>query len=155
MEDQAPYGKNTNTRPTIKVKIQLLPGAKMPKYETPGSVGMDLYANIAEPIEILPGEQYLIPTGVKMQIEEGFEGQIRPKSGLKLKGLEAHLGTIDDDFVNEIKVIMYSKNGKSHTIIPGQKIAQIVFVPVVRAILVDEPFEETERKGGFGSTGIL
>ena len=175
MEDQAPYGNNiprqidyldstlgqkkgkvkaTRHSWPIKVKINLLPGAKMPKYETPGSVGMDLYANITEPMDILPNQQYLVPTGTKMQIQQGFEGQIRPKSGLKLKGLDAHLATIDDDYVDEILVLVYSINNQPHVIMPGQKIGQIVFAPVCKAVLVDEPFDETERKGGFGSTGL-
>ena len=131
----------------------------LPKYETEGSSGMDLAANVGQLVEIQPGKSAIIPTGLAVSIPKNYEIQIRPRSGLAAKNGISVLntpGTIDADYRGELKVILINLSEKKFKIVKGLRIAQMVLCPVVKAILkeVDE-LEETRRgSGGFGSTGI-
>jgi len=133
-------------------------GIPLPKYETEGSSGMDLTANIEEEIEIKPGKSAIIPTGLAVAIPKNFEIQIRPRSGLAAKKQISVLntpGTIDADYRGELKVILVNLGEKNFKIEKGLRIAQMVLCPIVKAILKEvDILEETERgSGGFGSTG--
>ena len=130
----------------------------LPKYETSGSSGMDLAANINTSIDINPGKTATIPTGLALSIPKGFEIQIRPRSGLAAKQQITVLntpGTIDADYRGEIKVILINLGKDSFKVEKGLRIAQMVVCPVVQAQLKEvNDLNETERgKGGFGSTG--
>ena len=131
----------------------------LPKYETEGSSGMDLAANIEQAIEIKPGKSVIIPTGLALSIPKNYEIQIRPRSGLAAKNQISILntpGTIDADYRGELKVILINLSDKIFKIEKGLRVAQMVLCPVIKAVLkeVDE-LEETKRgSGGFGSTGI-
>ena len=138
------------------VKIKLEEGVEMPKYQTAGSVGMDLSANIKSSIYIAPFERRLILSGVSIELPRGYEAQVRPRSGLSLrKGLVATLGTIDTDYRGVIGIIMTNTSSESQLICPQERIAQLVFAKVERAELSVSPeLSETERgAGGFRSTG--
>ena len=130
----------------------------LPKYETSGSSGMDLAANINAYMEINPGKTAIIPTGLALSIPKGFEVQIRPRSGLaanqKISVLNTP-GTIDADYRGEIKVILINLGQESFKVEKGLRIAQMVVCPVVQAQLEEvDDLNETERgEGGFGSTG--
>ena len=130
----------------------------LPKYETNGSSGMDLAANINTNIDIDPGKTAIIPTGIALSIPKGFEVQIRPRSGLAAKQKISVLntpGTIDSDYRGEIKVILINLGQESFKVEKGLRIAQMVVCPIVQAQLKEvDDLNETERgKGGFGSTG--
>ena len=130
----------------------------LPKYETSGSSGMDLAADINAIINIDPGKTAIIPTGLALSIPKGFEIQIRPRSGLAAKYKISVLntpGTIDADYRGEIKVILINLGKDSFKVEKGLRIAQMVVCPVVQAQLKEvNDLNETERgKGGFGSTG--
>ena len=130
----------------------------LPKYETNGSSGMDLAANINTNIDIDPGKTAIIPTGLALSIPKGFEVQIRPRSGLAAKKKISVLntpGTIDSDYRGEIKVILINQGQETFKVEKGLRIAQMVVCPVVQAQIKEvEDLSETERgKGGFGSTG--
>ena len=130
----------------------------LPKYETSGSSGMDLAANIDDKITIDPGKTVVIPTGLSLSIPKGFEVQIRPRSGLAAKQKITVLntpGTIDADYRGEIKVILINLGKDSFIVERRLRIAQMVVCPVVQAQLKEvDDLSETERgKGGFGSTG--
>ena len=130
----------------------------LPKYETNGSSGMDLAANINANIDIDPGKTAIIPTGLALSIPKGFEVQIRPRSGLAAKQKISVLntpGTIDADYRGEIKVILINLGQDSFKVEKGLRIAQMVVCPIVQAQLkeVDDLSETDRGKGGFGSTG--
>ncbi len=130
----------------------------LPKYETAGSSGMDLAANIADNISIDPGKTAIIPTGLALSVPKGFEVQIRPRSGLAAKKKISVLntpGTIDSDYRGEIKVILINQGQETFKVEKGLRIAQMVVCPVAQAQIKEvEDLSETERgKGGFGSTG--
>ena len=143
----------------IKILIKRLSKeVLLPKYETNGSSGMDLAANINSIINIEPGNIAIIPTGLALSIPKGFEVQIRPRSGLAAKQKISVLntpGTIDADYRGEIKVILINLGQESFKVEKGLRIAQMVVCPVVQAQLKEvDDLNETERgKGGFGSTG--
>ena len=131
----------------------------LPKYETDGSSGMDLAANIEDKIEIAPGKSAIIPTGLSVSIPKNFEIQIRPRSGLAAKNQISVLntpGTIDADYRGELKVILINLSDKAFFIEKGLRIAQMVLCPVIKATLKEvDTLKETKRgSGGFGSTGI-
>ena len=131
----------------------------LPKYETEGSSGLDLAANIDEQIKILPGKSEIIPTGLAVAIPKNFEIQIRPRSGLAAKSQVSVLntpGTIDADYRGEIKVILINLSDKVFIVEKGMRIAQMVVCPIIKATLKEvTKLEITERgSGGFGSTGI-
>ena len=130
----------------------------LPKYETDGSSGMDLAANIENKIEIAPGKSAIIPTGLSVSIPKNFEIQIRPRSGLAAKNQISVLntpGTIDADYRGELKVILINLSNTAFIIEKGLRIAQMVLCPVIKATLKEvETLEETKRgSSGFGSTG--
>ena len=130
----------------------------LPKYETAGSSGMDLAANITGNISIDPGKTAIIPTGLALSVPKGFEVQIRPRSGLAAKKKISVLntpGTIDSDYRGEIKVILINQGQETFKVEKGLRIAQMVVCPVVQAQIKEvEDLNETGRgKGGFGSTG--
>ena len=131
----------------------------LPKYETEGSSGLDLAANIDKQIKILPGKSEIISTGLAVAIPKNFEIQIRPRSGLAAKRQISVLntpGTIDADYRGELKVILINLSDKVFVVEKGSRIAQMVLCPVVKATLKEvTELENTERgSGGFGSTGI-
>jgi len=130
----------------------------LPKYETIGSSGMDLAANITAKIKIGPGETVIIPTGIALSIPKGFEVQIRPRSGIAAKNSISVLntpGTIDADYRGEIKVILINLSKNFFEVENGNRIAQMVVCPVVKAQLEEgNSLSDTDRgAGGFGSTG--
>mgnify|MGYP001374269146 CR=1 FL=1 len=143
----------------IKILIKRLSKeASLPKYETSGSSGMDLAANIETDVIINPGKTAIIPTGLALSIPKGFEVQIRPRSGLAAKQKISVLnspGTIDADYRGEIKVILINLGQELFKVEKGLRIAQMVVCPIVQATLKEvSDLSETERgKGGFGSTG--
>lgn len=131
----------------------------LPKYETEGSSGMDLAANVDQVIEIQPGKFAIIPTGLAISVPKNYEIQIRPRSGLAAKNQISVLntpGTIDSDYRGEIKVILINLGEKKFKVERGLRIAQMVLCPVVKAVLKEVvELEETKRgSDGFGSTGI-
>ena len=141
----------------IRVKIvRDAPTIEIPKYATSGSAGVDLCSTMY--CIIKPGELALIPTGIKLQIPEGYEAQIRPRSGLALNSrilIPNAPGTIDSDYRGEIKVLMLNMGQEPFTLTFGDRIAQLVFAPVARAVFEDvKALDDTKRgTGGFGSTG--
>ena len=137
---------------------RLSDNVSLPKYETEGSSGMDLAANINEKIEIKPGTTSIVPTGISVSIPKNFEIQIRPRSGLAAKNQISVLntpGTIDADYRGEIKVILINLGTKSFMIENGTRIAQMVLCPIAKAKLKEVKILESTKRGsgGFGSTG--
>lgn len=161
MNVMQPPARNTVTWVTIP--IQRLPHAPqaLPLYETEGSVGMDLRAAIATPISLEPLERVLIPTGWCIALPEGYEAQIRARSGLAVKsGITVinGVGTIDWDYRHEVKVGLINLSNQPFIIQPEDRIAQLVVVPVAKAswtmVETVETIQPTSRNGGFGSTGV-
>ncbi len=142
----------------MKVRIINQSGYPLPGYETSGSAGMDLRANIGEELTLLPLERQLVPTGLFIELPQGYEAQIRPRSGLAIKkglSLVNSPGTIDSDYRGEIKVIMINLSGEKQTIAPGERIAQMVIARYEQVAWEEvKNLSESERgTGGFGSTG--
>ena len=141
------------------LKIKRLPHNKiLPEYKTEGAAGMDLCAAIEEAIELKPLERKLIPTGLKIELEHGYEAQIRPRSGLSIKHgitLINCVGTIDEDYRGEVCVPIVNISNEAYTIQPDERIAQMVIARAEQAKLeVVTELTDTERgEGGFGSTG--
>ena len=143
---------------SIAVKIINQSGNGLPAYETAGAAGMDVRAHLAGPLTLQPMQRALVPTGLFMELPEGFECQVRPRSGLAIKQGITCLntpGTIDSDYRGEIKVILINLSGEAQVIHSGDRIAQLVFQKVEKAALEEvEVIGETGRSsGGFGSTG--
>ncbi len=143
------------------LKIERLENNKfLPEYKTEGAAGMDLCAAISEPITLKPLERALVPTGLKIELEHGYEAQIRPRSGLSIKHgitLINCVGTIDEDYRGEVCVGLVNLSNDEYTIQPDERIAQMVIARVEQAeIKVALALSETSRgAGGFGSTGRL
>lgn len=142
----------------VTVKVLVSEGVTLPKYETSGSAGMDVRANISEPIVLGSLERALVPTGIKMAIPEGYEVQVRPRSGLALKhgiSMANAVGTIDSDYRGEIGVILINLSKDEYVIQPQERIGQLVLNKVAQMEFeVVETLDETERgAGGFGHTG--
>ena len=143
----------------IKVLIKKLnPKAKLPKYKTEGSSGMDLMALIEKPIKIKPQSSALISTGLSIAIPEDTEVQIRPRSGLAAKSSISVLntpGTIDSDYRGEIKIILFNHGKEEFTVNNMDRIAQMILMPVLKAEFeeVEELPKSVRGSGGFGSTG--
>jgi dUTP pyrophosphatase len=145
------------------VRVERLPhseGLPLPAYETTGSAGMDLRAAVAEdqPLTLAPGARALVPTGLKIALEAGFEAQVRPRSGLALKHGVTCLnspGTVDSDYRGEVGVILINHGQEPFVIRRGERIAQMVIARHEQAAMVEvEALDETARgAGGFGSTG--
>ena len=137
---------------------RLRPAAVLPRYMTDGAAGMDLASAADGPITLAPGQRLGVPTGWSMELPSGFEAQVRPRSGLALRQGVTVVnapGTIDSDYRGEIIVLLVNLGQEAHTIAPGDRVAQMVIAPVVRAI-VEEVAElsQTDRGiGGFGHTG--
>jgi dUTP pyrophosphatase len=143
------------------VAVEVLPNGKglpLPTYMTPGAAGVDLRAALAEPLRLAPGERRLIPTGIRVAIPPGYEGQVRPRSGLAIQHGVTLLnapGTVDSDYRGEVGVVLANLGAEPFTVRRGDRIAQMVVAPVARAELVrTDALPETERGGGgFGHTG--
>jgi dUTP pyrophosphatase len=143
------------------VHIQVLPeaeGLPLPAYETAGAAGLDLRAAVAAPVTLQPGERALLPTGLRLGLPEGYEGQVRPRSGLALRHGLTLLntpGTIDADYRGDLQILVINLGQEPYTIQRGDRIAQLLIAPVTRAELqVVAELSLTERgEGGFGSTG--
>ncbi len=147
---------------SVPIAVRRLPhaaGLPLPSYATAGAAGMDLLAAVDAPVTVAPGERALIPTGLLTALPDGYELQIRPRSGLALRHgivLPNSPGTIDSDYRGELQIILLNAGHQPFTVERGMRIAQAVLAPVTRAIWreVDE-LDATERSaGGFGSTGL-
>lgn len=130
----------------------------LPRYATEGAAGADLLADIHEPVVLAPGERRLIGTGVRLEIPAGYEGQVRPRSGLALRHgitLVNSPGTIDSDYRGEIAIILANLGAEPFELTPRARIAQIVIAPIARARFeqTDDLGESDRGEGGFGSTG--
>lgn len=146
---------------SILVKVQRLHSAdlSLPTYMTSQAAGMDLFAALDEPVTIKPGEIFAVPTGLAIELPEGYEAQIRPRSGLALKrgiSIPNAPGTVDADYRGEIKVILINLGKEDFKVSRGDRIAQMVVAPVVQVAwheVVD--LNATSRSsGGFGHTGV-
>ena len=141
------------------LKIQRLEHNRiLPEYKTPGAAGMDLCAAISEPIELKPLERRLIPTGLKIELEHGYEAQVRPRSGLSIKHgitLINCVGTVDEDYRGEVCVPLVNVSNEAYTIQPDERIAQMVIAKYEQAEIevVTELSDTARGEGGFGSTG--
>ena len=143
----------------INIKVVASEGAKLPLYKTSGAAGADICALLKEPLVIEIGKSAMVPTGLFFEIPQGYEVQIRPRSGLAAKNGVTVLntpGTIDSDYRGEINVILINLGDKPFTVNNGDRIAQMLLAPVIQAeFSVVKSLEETERgAGGFGSTGV-
>lgn len=142
----------------MKVKIVNKSSYGTPAYSTPLSAGMDLRANLTDPVVLKPLQRALIPTGLYIELPEGYEAQIRPRSGLAIRhgiSLVNTPGTVDADYRGEIKVILVNLSDEDFTVNPGERIAQMVIARHERVEWEEvEVLESSERgEGGFGSTG--
>ena len=145
----------------VQLSIKRLPhgkGLPLPQYATPGSSGLDLSAAIADSVTLLPGERVCVPTGICVAVPEGYEAQVRPRSGLALKhglGMVNAPGTIDSDYRGEVKVLLINLGTDPVVIRRGDRIAQLIVAPVVTAevIEVDDLPPTARGSGGFGHTG--
>lgn len=143
----------------MKIKVINKSNFDLPQYETKASAGLDLKANITETITLKPLERALVKTGLFLEIPEGYEAQVRPRSGLAYKNGVTVLnatGTIDADYRGEVGVILVNLSNEDFTIQAGDRIAQMVFAKFEQAEWIDaEILSETARgEGGFGSTGV-
>ncbi len=143
----------------LKIKIVNTSSLPLPQYSTSLSAGMDLRADIEEPLTIAPLGRVLVPTGIRIELPEGYEAQIRPRSGLAAKHGVTVLntpGTIDADYRGEIKVILVNLSDTPFTFERGERIAQMVISSYTRAewVETDELGESARGEGGFGHTGV-
>ncbi len=143
----------------MKVKIVNHSQNALPKYETTGSAGMDLRANVGEKLILKPMERQLIPTGLHIELPQGYEAQVRPRSGLAVKKGITCLntpGTIDSDYRGEIKVCLINLSNEDFVIEQGDRIAQMIIAQYTQAVWVEvEELTTSERgAGGFGHTGV-
>lgn len=144
----------------IEIEVcRVRPGAVLPSYMSAHAAGMDLCAALDQALTLQPGERFLVPTGLAMAIPVGFEGQVRPRSGLALRqgiSMVNTPGTIDADYRGEIGIILINHGQAPVVVRPQERIAQLVIAPVVQAELrVVEALDETRRgDGGFGHTGV-
>ncbi|OAN62395.1 deoxyuridine 5'-triphosphate nucleotidohydrolase [Balneola sp. EhC07] len=144
------------------ILFKKLPHAKdlpLPEYESKSAAGMDIRAALETPVTLKPGERTLIPTGLQMSIPDGFEAQIRPRSGLAIRNGITMLnspGTIDADYRGEVKVIAINHGNEDFTVEHGDRIAQMVIAPVTQFPVKEvNDLSSTDRgEGGFGSTGV-
>ncbi|MDR2610618.1 MAG: dUTP diphosphatase [Clostridiales Family XIII bacterium] len=143
----------------MEVRIRTEAGAPLPEYETRGSAGMDLKAYVDAPVTIAPGKRYLVPTGIYLELQDGYEAQIRARSGLAAKRgvtMANGVGTIDSDYRGEIKVALVNLGDEDFIIENGDRIAQMVIARYERVTWsVSDELSDTERGGGgFGHTGV-
>ena len=152
--------QNNNSPVTVQIKpLPHATGLALPSYATPQSAGMDLMAAIDAPMTIAPLERAMVPTGLTMALPDGYEAQVRPRSGLAAKNGVTVLntpGTVDADYRGEVKVILINLSNEPFTIERGMRIAQMIIAPYTQATIeqVDELSETTRGAGGFGSTGV-
>ena len=147
---------------TVAVRISRLPHAAdlpLPAYETAGAAGMDLRAAVDAPVTLAPGERAAVPTGIAIALPEGYEAQVRARSGLARRHGIAMVnapGTVDSDYRGELQVILVNLGREPFTVSRGERIAQIVVAPVARVAWDEVPsLDATARgAGGFGSTGV-
>lgn len=148
--------------PPVEIRVQRLrqgdPPLPLPAYQTADAAGLDLLADLAQPLSLAPGQRQAVPTGLAVEIPPGFEGQVRPRSGLALRhGLTVlnAPGTIDADYRGEIQVLLINLGGDTVEICRGERIAQLVIAPVCRAALreVEVLAGSGRGAGGFGHTG--
>lgn len=144
---------------TIKINTKNISNNDLPHYATSGSAGMDIRANLLETVVLSPLERRLIPTGIFLEIPQGYEGQVRPRSGLALKNGITCLnspGTIDSDYRGELNVLLINLSNIPFTINNNDRIAQLVLAKVEKAeLILVQQLNETERNaGGFGHTGV-
>ncbi len=146
----------------LRLQIRRLPssdGLPLPTYMTEGAAGMDLSAAVATELIVEAGDVALVPTGIEVAIPEGFEGQVRPRSGLAVKhslGIPNSPATIDSDYRGEIRVPLINLGRRPFTVIRGMRIAQLIVAPVAR-VAWDEVAElppSARAKGGFGHSGV-
>ena len=145
---------------SVKLKVMRVreSATPLPSYQTAHAAGIDLMADLDGRIEMAPGERRAVPTGIAIEIPEGYEGQVRPRSGRAIKEGLAMInspGTIDADYRGEVKVLLVNLGQVPIIIEPGDRIAQLVITPVVRAEIVEvDSLTDTPRgSGGFGHTG--
>ena len=141
------------------IKVKAIARGELPEYETDGAAGMDLKAYLNAPLVIKAGGRMLIPTGLSIELPEGFEAQVRARSGLAAKygiGLVNGIGTIDSDYRGEIKICMINHGEEDFVVNNGDRIAQLVFARYAHARLeIVEELPYSERgQGGFGHTGV-
>lgn len=147
---------------SVRVPVVRLPGCEdlaLPEYATPHSAGVDLRAAVTEPVVLAPGERRLIPTGLRIALPDGYEAQVRPRSGLAARhgiGMVNSPGTIDADYRGEVQVLLINWGQEPFTLRRGDRIAQMVVAPVTRVVWEEaEALPETERgEGGFGHSGV-
>jgi dUTP pyrophosphatase len=144
--------------PPIQIKIVNRSVNPLPQYATVGSSGMDVKASLSEPINIRPMQRLLVPTGLFIELPDGYEAQIRPRSGLAIKQGITCLntpGTIDADYRGEIKIVLINLSDEEQVIHPGERIAQMVIQQIEKAFWINtDNLNETKRaEGGFGHTG--
>jgi dUTP pyrophosphatase len=142
----------------MEVKIVNKSPFKLPEYATIHSAGMDMRANLTESMVIQPLQRVMVPTGIYIQLPDGYEAQIRPRSGLAAKhgiGIVNSPGTIDADYRGEIKIILVNLSNEPFTLNPGERVAQMVIARYEKAVWNEcDSLDESERgEGGFGSTG--
>lgn len=142
----------------MEVKIVNKSPFKLPEYATIHSAGMDMRANLTESMVIQPLQRVMVPTGIHIQLPDGYEAQIRPRSGLAAKhgiGIVNSPGTIDADYRGEIKIILVNLSNEPFTLNPGERVAQMVIAKYEKAVWNEcDSLDESERgEGGFGSTG--
>ena len=150
---------DTTVAKPLSIRIVATSSKWLPVYQSSGASGADLLAAIDQDIEIHPGSISLIPTGLFIEVPEGFEVQIRPRSGLAFKSQISVLnspGTIDSDYRGEVGVILMNHGSALFKVIPGMRIAQMVVCPIVRAQFIPvASLNDTDRgHGGFGHTGV-
>lgn len=144
---------------TVKINTKNISNNDLPHYATSGSAGMDIRANLLETVVLSPLERKLIPTGIFLEIPQGYEGQVRPRSGLALKNGITCLnspGTIDNDYRGELNVLLINLSNLPFSINNNDRIAQLVVTKVEKAeLILVQQLNETERNaGGFGHTGV-
>lgn len=150
-------GDETNRPSEASVPV-LGDGRYLPTYASAGAAGADLRARLSAPLTLNPGERALVPTGIRLEIPDGFEGQVRPRSGLAVRAGITVLnapGTIDSDYRGEVSVPLINLGEEAVVVEDGERIAQLVLAPVTRAVFVSaSSLSESDRgDGGFGSTG--
>lgn len=144
---------------TVKINTKNISNNELPHYATSGSAGMDIRANLLETVVLSPLERKLIPTGIFLEIPQGYEGQVRPRSGLALKNGITCLnspGTLDSDYRGELNVLLINLSNLPFSINNNDRIAQLVVTKVEKAeLILVQQLNETERNaGGFGHTGV-
>ncbi len=142
----------------MNIKISNKGRCPLPSYETSGAAGMDVRANLTKAIYVSPGERSLIPTGLYLELPSGIECQVRPRSGLALKKGITVLntpGTVDSDYRGEVGVILINLSAEDFIIEPNDRIAQLVFCPIIHVTLIESDTLNSSSRGadGFGSTG--